>query len=321
MGVIIVLAVLAIPAYGYYTNYIAPARTVAAQVGNTTITMGGVVKNMRANMAMGAYSDPQAAAGAPFEVLNTMVENELVYQATLREGFKVTDAEVDFYVESAFYPVPEEGENPDPADLEREYKERYQSFLTRAGLSDREYHRMIRYAIAASKMAGQIAQEVSSHANHVEAYWILVPSEGDYVKAAEEIKGGMEFADACGEYNVEARYADENCYVGWIPEGAFPELEEVLFGIEHNKVSDPIWTSQGTYFLKVVGGPEAWEMTEDMRNQVEFQAYRTWVEELRKEYLASGLLRYNFDSHWYEWVMDEVRGFLPTATPTPTLGV
>jgi len=283
--------------------------------------MGGVVKNMRANMAMGAYSDPQAAAGAPFEVLNSMVENELVYQAALREGFKVTDAEVDFYVEGIFYPTPAEGETVDPADLEREYKERYRGFLTTAGLSDREYRRMIRYGISGGKMANQIAQEVSSHANHVEVYWILVPSDENYAKAVEEITAGMEFAEACSEYNVEAMYADENCYVGWIPEGAFPELEGVLFSIEHNKVSDPIRTSEGAYFLKVVGGPEAREMTEAMRNQVEFQAYRTWVEELRNEYLAGGLLRYNFDSHWYNWVMDEVRGFLPTATPTPTLGV
>lgn len=320
VGVIIVLAVLAIPAYGYYRSYIAPPRVMAARVGNTTITMGDLVKTMRARHALGVYRDPQSAAGAPLDVLQSMVENELVYQAALREGVKVSDAEVDLYIEEIFYPKPEEGEAVDPVDLEREFKESYRSFLTKAGLSDREYRRMVRQAIAGSKMADRIAQKIPSVANHVEVYWILVPFGEGYGEAVQAMQAGKDFNQACIEYNAEAKFADQNCYVGWVPEGAFPDLDEVLFSIEHDKVSDPIRTREGVYYVKVVGGPEARELTEEMREQVEFQAYRSWVEGLQKEYLTDGLLRYNFDSRKYDWVWREVRSFLPTPTPTPTIG-
>lgn len=316
MGVVFVLMVVGVLAYGYYSSYIAPARAVAAYVGNTTITMGDVVKRMRALQAMGAYSDPQSAASAPQETLISLVENEMAYQAALKKGVTVTELEVSYTIQSYFYPVPGEGEEVDPAALEREYKENYNAFLNASGLSDGEFRHMMRRSIAADKISSQMAAEIPNQANHVEVYWIAIPFGENYQEAQQMLEGGEDFATVCQQYNTDTSYADESCYVGWVPEGAFPDLDETLFSIEHDTVSAPVSTTDGTYFLKVVGGPEVRDISDMMLYKLDQEAYGSWVDGLWDEYRANSAIRLIYNSERDTWAREQLKISEPTPTPT-----
>jgi len=309
--------VVGVLVYGYYSSYVAPARAVAAYVGNTTITMGDVVKRMRALQAMGAYSDPQSAASAPQETLISLVESEMAYQAALKKGVTTTDLEVSYTIQSYFYPVPGEGQEVDPAALEREYRENYTAFLNTSGLSDGEFRHMIRRSIVADKISSQMAEAIPNQANHVEVYWILIPFGDNYQEPKQMLEQGKDFATVCQQYNSDTTYADENCYVGWVPEGAFPNLDETLFSIEHDTVvSAPISTTDGTYFLKVVGGPEVRDISDTMKYKLDLEAYSSWVDGLWDEYRANNAIRLIYNSERDAWARQQLKISEPTPTPT-----
>ena len=310
------MVVVGVLVYGYYSSYVAPARAVAAYVGNATITMGDVVKRMRALQAMGAYSDPRSAASAPQETLISLVESEMAYQAALKKGVTATDLEVSYAIQSYFYPTPEEGEEVDPAALEREYEENYGAFLNASGLSDGEFRHMTRRSIVADKISSQLAEAIPNQANHVEVYWILILFGENYQGARQMLEEGEDFATVCQQYNTDASYADENCYVGWVPEGAFPDLDETLFSIEHDTVSAPVSTTDGTYFIKVVGGPEVRDISETMRHKLELEAYGSWVDDLWDEYRANNAIRLIYNSERDAWAREQLKISEPTPTPT-----
>jgi foldase protein PrsA len=319
VGIIFVLLVIAIPAYGYYSSYVAPARAVAAQVGNATITMGDVVKQLRALQAMGSYSEPQSIASAPQEVLVSLVENEMVYQSALKQGITATEAEVSLAIQTYFYPYVSEDEEVSPADLEREYRENYRSFLDTSGLSDAEFRQMTKYSVVSSKMTDRLSEQVPNQAAHVEAHWIAIPYGMDFNEASQKLKDGEDFASVCAEYNSDNTYTSQDCYVGWIPEGAFTSLDEILFSIERDTVSEPFRTNDGYYIVKITDGPEVRDITAPMKQKLEQEAYSVWTLSLWDEYRATDSINLTFNSERDAWARQQMRIAQPT--PTPTLGL
>lgn len=319
VGIIFVLLVIAIPAYGYYSSYVAPARAVAAQVGNATITMGDVVKQLRALQAMGSYSEPQSIASAPQEVLVSLVENEMVYQSALKQGITATEAEISLAIQTYFYPVVSGDEEVTPADLEREFKGNYRIFLDKSGLSDAEFRQMTKYSVVSSKMIDRLAEQVPNQTNHVEAHWIAIPFGENFNEASQKLKDGEDFASVCAEYNTDNTYTSQDCYVGWIPEGAFTSLDETLFSIERDTVSEPITTNDGYYIVKVTGGPEIRDITAPMKQKLQQEAYSVWSLSLWDEYRETGSVKLTFNSERDTWARQQMKIAQPT--PTPTLGL
>jgi len=304
--------------YGYYASYIGPARIVAAQVGDTSITMGQVVKYMRALQTLGAYSDSQALASATQETLVSLSESEMVYQSALKQGVTASEAEITLAVQDDFYPQVSADEEVDDAALEKEFKDNYRYFLTQTGLSDAEYRKIKRNAIIQTKMQDKIVSGLPSQARHVETSWIVIPFGTNYQEAAQKLKDGADFLDVCHEYNGDNTYSNEDCYVGWVPEGAFPQLDETLFSIEHNTVSDPIYADTGMIILKVTNGPEVRDIIDTMKTKMENESYANWVNGLWDEYRADSAIRLNFNSDLDAWARKELKLAAGAATATPT---
>ena len=307
VGIVFVLVVLGVLSYGYYSSYIGPARVGAARVGNASITMGQVVKYMRALQALGAYADPEALASAAQETLISLAESEMVYQATLKQGVTASEAEITLAVQYDFYPSVTEGEVVDDATLEREFNENYRSFLGQTGLSDGEYRKIKRNAIIQEKIRAKLVSEIPNQAQHVEVSWMAIPFGVNYQEASQKLKDGVDFAEVCAEYNADATYATEDCYVGWVPEGAFPGLDETLFSIEHGVASNPIQADTGMVILKVTGGPEIRDISGPMKTKMENEGFGNWVNGLWDEYRATSSVRLNYNSELDAWARKEMR--------------
>jgi foldase protein PrsA len=309
LGVVIILIILAIPAYGYYSSFIVPPRVWAARVRNTTITMGDLVKMVRTLQSAGRAFGGVDMAVAPFEVLFTMVESELIRQAAPNFGITVTEADIDKELRDRFYPKVPEGQEADKDQLEREFKERYRNFLTSTRLSDKEYRRVLMYDAYRSRMREELGKRAPSVVEQVEVYWIRLPIDTNAEEVKQRLEEGEDFSKVAKELSTESYYADDNGYVGWVPKGAFPNLDKFLFGdeetqpLEHNKVSDPIPTQLGTYLIKVVAGPEVREVdNKKMQEKLKDEALKAWVQEEWKE---AGV-EVNFDDKWYAWVAKQV---------------
>lgn len=318
--VVIVVLAIAIPAFGYYYSFVRPPRTVAARVGNTTYTMGDLVKQLRVLQAHGVFSaNSTAIATAPMEILYTTVQKELIKQGAVKMGITVTREEVQQVIKDNFYPVPPEGQEVDGAQLEKEFKEKYRSYLTSTTLSAKEYEKSIEYSLYQQKLRTELGRQVPNVAEQVEAHWIVLQSTRDIAPVQERLKKGEDFATVAKEFNTDYTYADENGYVGWVPKGAFRQLDKVLFEGEKNKMSDPVTTANGTYLVKVTAGPEVREVSEKMKEALKDSYVEAWLGTEWEKATSENRLAINFNSDWYAWLVKQLRLSAPP-TPTPTPG-
>ena len=336
VGLAVLLLVVAFPIYGFYRTYVQPPRVWAAQLdGEVVFTMGDLVKMMRvlqsASIAVGQQMD---LSTAPFEVLFTMVQNELIRQAAPQYGIRVTQGDIEEGLRERFYPKPREGEDPPKEQLEREYQESYRRFLNQARLTDREYRQVVLLQLYRDRMREELGKRVPSAADQVEVMWIRLPSDFANAQAVvQRLRDGEDFAKVAREVGGYDYYADRDRpgYVGWVPRGAFPSLDPYLFGpdesaqasqrqarqLQPGEISDPISTQEGTYIVRVLQGPEFREIaSERMRERLKDVALSQWLDEEWKR----RQVQVNFNSEWYAWVADQVRRSVPPTQRTPAAG-
>ena len=309
IAVIILIVILAIPSVGYYTTFVAPPRHTIITVNDVTYSLGDMVKRARATAALQVGSGQAPQVGTlPFEVLNGLVDEALLKQGAPGEGVLVTREDVDQEVRAAFYPRPPAGEVTDPESLEREYQENYRQFLEISQLSDSDYREIARVRILRREVREKVSEQVPSVEESVYVHWIRVRDDETAIQVEQRLDAGEEFDALARELNQDSTYADFNGEVGWVPRGAFVELEELLFSIEHYTEDNPIYsesltTRSGIHILKVTDGPELHEINETMRGVLEIRALEEWLDAERE----SNYVNVDFGSDEYEWVVGKIQ--------------
>ena len=334
LGLSIFSIVAGIVAYGFYDEFVAPPKTVAARVGDTVYTQGDLVNRMRMLQAASAATGaPFDFGGKPFEILMDMAEAEMVRRAAPGYNIHVTEQDIQAGLRDRFYPDVPEGQEVRPGQLEREYRENYQGFLDRSFLTDSDYRQIVEESLFKSLLREKLGEVVPFVDEQVEVHWIRLPSEVSAASTGipgprpEEVLARLEeesFAAVADDASTDTRYADNKGYVGWVPEGAFPVLDKHLFGdaeqepVAHNEVVGPLFTQEGTFVFKVTGGPEVREISEVMREGLKTRALETWLRQEVERGGREGWLKINFDSDLYAWALDEVRDARPPATTAPS---
>ena len=317
-GVAIILAVGGIIGYGYYDNYIAPSQTLAARVRDTEYTRGDLVKRLRLVQATTGSIDLRIA---PLEELFNMVYGELIRQGADVEGVVVTDGEIEDILRTTFSPTPPEGQETDPGQLEREYKETYRQFLASAQTSDKEYRGLVADTLYRSALRERLGERILEELEHVEVNWIRLPRSAptdpdDPLPTPSEVVERLQtedFSVVAQSVSLDSDFdPDGDGYVGWVAKGVFPQLDETLFGrggkepIPHNEISDPISTSDANYIVKVVAGPEVREIDDRMRSILKDKELQQWVTQQQGIGIAQGWLEINFTGDLYTWVVDQL---------------
>ena len=304
IAVIILFVILAIPSVGYYVTFVAPPRHIIITVNDVTYSLGDMVKRARATTALqvGSGQTPQLGT-VPFDVLNGLVDEELLKQGAPRLGVLVTREDVDQEVRDAFFPRPPAGEVTDPESLEREYQENYRQFLEISQLSDSDYREVARVRVLRREVREKVSEQTPSVEESVYVHWIRVADDETAIQVEQRLDAGEEFDALARELNQDSTYADFNGEVGWVPRGAFVEMEELLFSIEHNTLSESLTTRAGIHILKVTDGPELHEINETMRGVLEIRALEEWLDAERQ----SNYVNVDFGSAEYEWVVGKIR--------------
>ena len=333
VGAAILLIIGGIVGYGYYDEFVAPPRVLAARVGDIRYTQGDLVNRMRLLQSISASrGQPLDLGNTPFQVLMNMAEAEMIRRAAPTYNIQVTEDEVELAIRSDFYPRVPEDQEVGEQQVEREYRENYQGFLQNSHLSDKDYRRILEESLYRARMRAKLGEQVPLVGEHVEVHWIKLDANaapspvGVPPTSPEQIRKRLEkeeFADVARAVSVERRYADEKGYVGWVAKGAFPNLDAAFFGSEkrdpipYNEISPPIATIDGTYIVKVTVGPEQREMSLVMRSLLANQSLDKWLNEQRDIGTKEGWLEMKFNSRIYYWVIDQLDQSAPKTTPAP----
>ena len=323
----LLVLVIGIVVFGFYQEFYRPPRVWAGSVRDQEFKMGDLVERIRVLQGLSGQVD---LSTVPFEYLRDLLNAEVLRQAAPDLGFRLTDEDIDGVIKSQFYPSVPEGQESDPGQLNQEFQNNYQIFLARTGLADADFRVIVQEQIALQQLGLMLGRTIPETTEQVEVEWIRTEIEGRIDVGAvrarlgtEKTGGGEDFIKVAGEVGVPAGFADRTGYVGWVPKGAFPELDGALFGdeerdippLEVGEISGPIFTQNGIYIVRLLTGPTDRDFSNQMRNKLNVELVTKWQTDEQTRGANAGWLRMNFNSKWYAWVADQVRLSAPRGDP------
>ena len=260
----------------------------------------------------------------PFDYLKRLLDVEVLRQKAPELGINVPDDFVEQALLSQFHPTALTGQATDPGQLDQEYRNNLQIFLTRTGLSESEYRGILEEGLRLSGLHVLMGRDIEENQEQVEVEWIRLDSRGQ-VKVQEVIERLQyeEFASVAQNIGVPRGFADSLGYVGWLPRQAFPEISRVVFGdpgtgqapLGVGEIGPPIYTLGDVYIVRKISGPELHPLSDIMGGKVNAQLVEEWQTETRNRGLKEGWLQMQFNSKLYEWVADQVLLSAPRNQP------
>ena len=327
IGAGLLVLVIGIVVFGFYQEFYRPPRVWAGSVRDQEFKMGDLVERIRVLQGLSGQVD---LSTVPFEYLRDLLNAEVLRQAAPNLGFRLADEDIDGVIKAQFYPSVPEGQESDPGQLNQEFRNNYQIFLARTGLAAADFRVIVQEQLALQQLGLMLGRTIPETTEQVEVEWIRSEIEGRIDVGAirarlgsEKTGGGEEFVKVAGEVGIPAGFADRTGYVGWVPEGAFPELDGALFGdeerdippLEVGEISGPIFTQDGIYIVRLLTGPTDREFSNQMRNKLNIELVTKWQTNEQIRGANEGWLRMNFNSKWYAWVADQVRLSAPRVAP------
>ena len=332
IGSVLILAIIGVVLLGYYQEFYRPPRVWAGSVRNVEFTMGDLVARIRVLQGVNRYQGGQVnLSRVPFEYLQNLVNAEILRQRSPVLGIQIQDDDIEQELRRQFLPTADPGEETDPGQLESEFRNSYGGYLTATGLSDADFRVIVEEQLAQRALALSLAQEIEPTQPHVEVQWIQIPMDGEILigDVAQRL-ANEDFTRVAQELNSANQFADPNGYVGWVPKGAFPDLDDYLYGNEEDEiaalkpglVSEPIFTADAHYLLKVLAAAEDRELNNTMGQKLLQENVLLWQREALVAGTTAGTVRMNFNSRLYDWVTNQVFITAPRIdrpTPVPDL--
>ena len=312
-GLVAILIILAIPLYGYTSTFVLPPRQWVVQVNDTSYNMGYLLKLLRMFQRGSQVGGAAVNLGTmPFELVNTLAENELVRQGAPRYGITVSRQDLDAEIRDRFLDNPSGDQTP-PEQLEQEFQERYREYLNLVQISEKEHRDIVTSELYREKLRELLGREVDRIQEQVHLFSIQIPPVDSTLEIIDEVQ--TEFARGASFKSLVERFsADPELYkggeVGWVPRGILQDLDELLFEqMAVGELSEPIpnfdATAGGTGFTiyLVKERAEAREVDERHLATLKTRSIQAWLTAERK----TNEVRIAFGSVRYEWLVNQLR--------------
>ena len=295
LGVALVTVIAAVAVFGYYWEFFRPPRVWAGRVNDVEFTMGDLVSRIRVLQGANRYEGGRVdLSKVPFEYLQDLIHAEILRQAAPQLGIAPTDENIELALRGQFEPRPPPGQEVDPGQLDQEFRNNYQTFLTTTGLSDPDYRIIVEERLTILGLAGLRTQTIEDTMEQVEVQWIRLPLErqprggsavqpGDVIQRLELESFGI----VASEVSQSAGYSDTFGYVGWVPRGAFPDFDGILFGdpekdieaVSPGGTSASIFSEDAIYIVQVLSGPKQRKVSDLVRAKLTQERVVLWQEE------------------------------------------
>jgi hypothetical protein len=313
VAAVVVLIILAIPAYGYYATFVAPPREWVLQVNDATFTRGDMVKMIRLDLFGETRQSQEANVGnMPFQAMQKMLNRELIRQGSPRYNIAVSNEDIDVETRLRILPVTE-GSEVSPEELESEFQERYRQYLNVIQLSEKEHREIVAHDLWQGKLREILGQEVSTVLPQVRLYSLDVDSADMAREAQTEFARGATFEDLVERYSIITEAVRQGGEIGWIPRGVRPDLDDLIFGLEPGVLSEPRQEFGGgsgqegdagerTTLYLITEKAEAREVDPLNLEVLKTRALEAWLGQERE----NSEVRTRFDSDIYEWVLRQL---------------
>ncbi len=312
IGAGLVLVIVAVLAAGYYQEFYRPPNVWAGKVRDVQFTMGDLVERIRVEQGLTGSVD---LTSRPFDYLRRLLDAEILKQEGPQLGIGVTDELVDAALRRRFYPLAPAGQSTDPGQLDQEFRNNYQIFLTRSGLSEADHRNIVEEQLRLQQLYILLSSDIEDNLEQVEVEWIRLEVTGQVTPA--DVMARLEtesFSEVARSVGVSAGFADPSGYVGWVPRQAFPEIGLALFGdpeyakgpLKVRELDRPIFSRDGTYIVRKLSDPEIRPLSNIMRAKLNAELVESWQKELLSQGSEQGWVKMKFNDRLYKWVADQV---------------
>jgi parvulin-like peptidyl-prolyl isomerase len=328
VAVVLLLALLAVPVYAYFQNYVFPPRELALRVEDKEYTRGDVVKFIRFNQRMSErLGVPFEVGSSLFDALQTLQENELAFQLAPSNGITVTAEEVDDRLDSILGFVAITVAERESKEYNDNIEEAKRQFIQEIGIEEKVFREFIRKSMFKERLRTVVADQIPRVQAQVHVYQIIKFGRNpeDRRTIDRDLKAGTPINEVILEHSEDPNAPRGSGDLGWFPFGVTPELDALLFGLDKDEnrllpirtPSDPRFDSDSNWWSYLIV-----DEVNDARevNEINFEVLTTrgmgiFFNERRTDFDLHMVL----DSDIFDWVNKQVRlsALIPTPTPVP----
>jgi hypothetical protein len=329
VAVVLLLALLAIPVYAYFQNYVLPPRELALRVEGTEYTRGDVVNFIRFNQRMSEkLGVPFEIGSSLFDALQNLQENELAFQLAPQSGITVSASEVDDRLDAILGFVAITVAERESREYKDNVEEAKRQFIHEIGIDEDVFREFIKKSMFKERLRTVVAEEIPRVQAQVHVYEIIkIQHDPEDARAIErDLISGATIESIVAEHSESPSVRRDLGERGWFPFGVLNEVDLILFGLDAD--GDRLLPVRTPSEAKFDQEQNFWsyiivEEVSDAReiNDENFDALTT-----RAMLLYFAEQRLNFDVHMvldsdiFDWVNAQVRlsALIPTPTPVPS---
>jgi parvulin-like peptidyl-prolyl isomerase len=224
------------------------ANTLAARVNDQPITLDQFNAEMARYLAGGtapqdADSDGgrQLAAQLKDSVLDALIEQALIEQEAARNGLTITEQQIDDELL-----VARQRAGGDAG---------YQQWLIANRMTDQDARDLARRELLTNALRDSVLIQLPRTAEYVHAYHIVVPSEGEARKIAQQLQNGAKFSALALTQSIDDSTRAAGGDLGWFTRGSgsilWSEVEEAAFALQPGETSELVASPIGYHIIKV----------------------------------------------------------------------
>ncbi len=278
LGIVaLVVVAVGLVGFAYWSDYRSGQRrpdSTAVRVGDTRYTLRHFTERLRTLVQQlgGPGNDTAQPAIAIPAMAQQLIQESIVLQFAADEGISATDDEIQQELAARL------GLAPDDAS----FATRYQEELTRSGLKEEQYRQMVQAALLANKLRTQLEVGVPASAESVRLRQITLRDQAEADDLKAQIEGGADFAQLAAERSLDTATKDTGGDLGWVPRGAFDQVDEnVVFALAPGGLA-VVPTSGAVILYQVQEKADDRPIEANQKSRLAQKALQDWVDKKKE---------------------------------------
>ena len=312
---------------GYVIFFVFPPQEVIIRVNDVSYTRGDMVRFLRLRQATTQAAGGQFNPGEDiFQTLQLIAENEIIAQSAPKFGISVTRQELDEAIRFALTPAGFDSSGKGATQIEREFRELYNSYLNSTQVRESEHRDLMRKAILREKVRQFLGDSVPLIAEQVRVHRISMSQQDEVDIMVTKLMDSI--GDDTSPENIQAVFqiiyrefsndrltVQERGDLGWVPLGVLEDYEFDFFDLEVGVLSLPVPKRDNPsqlYFFMLSDRSAARELDPVNLDILKTNTLQVWVNDERANHDVFS----EFNSEIYAWMLEQLQ-LTTRLTPTP----
>lgn len=302
---LVIVAAIAVAAFGYYQTQIAPKHKTVLQVGETTFSLSHFERRLRLELETNPTLQ-QLASDLPDYVLSQLEDEGVLLEAAPRLGVEVTEDDIDAEIGQRT--------GVSPGGDERLFASAYRQDVRDSGLHADEYRRMLRADLLEQGVLAKFREEAPAREPQARLRFIAVETEEQAQEVIQRLEAGEDFAALAQELSLDPATKEQGGELAdWLVQGTtIASIDEFLFSAEPGALSGPLAVSGGYVVVGLLEREER-ELSDAQKASVASRDYGEWLDETR----ATLQVVRSLDPEDAQDILNDALKDIGAPTPTP----